>query len=190
MTKRPKTTADIIPIDIEKRGKSLRDIPPFPYDPKALAKISKISAIKDINTRAEQCVLAGVNAEHEDGRRLLKSCCRGGGVYQDLCRLRLQMFIDMRRLDAAALRRQFSILTTGKKKILAAGQRVEYLDDRLFLLCNFLRNDPTALPSEFCATLEVLSDSADLDGPRYGYGASSYAGAARWVRGWLGRQIK
>jgi hypothetical protein len=100
------------------------------------------------------------------------------------------MFIDMRRLDAAALRRQFSILTTGKKKILAAGQRVEYLDDRLFLLCNFLRNDPTALPSEFCATLEALSDSADLDGPRYGYGASSYAGAARWVRGWLGRQIK
>src|ERR1017187_1092550 len=156
MTKRPKPTADIIPIEIEKRGKSLRDIPPFPYDPKALAKISKISAIKDINTRAEQCVLAGVNAEHEDGRRLLKSCCRGGGVYQDLCRLR--------RLDAAALRRQFSILTTGKKKILAAGQRVEYLDDRLFLLCKFLRNDPTALPSEFCATLEALSDSADLDG--------------------------
>jgi len=181
----PEKSANVIPIDFKKRGKSLPDIQPFPYDPKTLDKISKIAAIEDNNVRAQHCVFAGINAEHEDGRRLLKSCCRGHGPYQELCRLRLEMFIDMRRLDSAALRRQFSKLVDAETQSVIAGRRLEYLDDRLYLLCNFLRNDATAMPFELCTTLEAIFDAADLVGPWLDYGVSSFAEAARWARGWL-----
>lgn len=64
-------------------------------------------------------------------------------------------------------------------------QRVEYLDEHLYLLCNFIRNDSTVMPFELCATLDAIFDATELVGPWLDYGVSSFAEAARWVRGWL-----
>ena len=110
MTNLINKSADIIPIGGKKLARPEHDIPTFPCHPKTLSTISEISAIKDINDRAEQCALAGINAEHQAGRTLLESCSEGTSYCRDICLDRLKMYQDLQALSPPKLRTQFRVL--------------------------------------------------------------------------------
>jgi hypothetical protein len=119
--------------------KSADVIPAFPCHPKTLARISEISAIKDINVRAEQCALAGINAEHEQGRMLLESCARGTDFFPDICRLRIETYKGLQSSALSDLQTQFRVLITEKLQTRDGDQSFDpdYIEDRIYLLCEF-----------------------------------------------------
>jgi hypothetical protein len=188
MTKPINKSADIIPIGGKKLAKPEHDIPAFPCHPKTLAKISEISVIRDINVRAEQCVLAGINAEHEEGRTLLESCARGTDYFPDICRLRIETYQSLQSSALSDLQTQFRILITEKLQTRDDDQDFDpdYTEDRLYLLCNFLRNDFTIMPRELSNAFVVYyEDTIEMIVPWSKDESSSYADAALWVRCWL-----
>ena len=158
-------SADIIPIGGKNLARPEHDIPRFPCHPKTLSTISEISVIKDINVRAEQCALAGITAEHQAGRMLLESCSGGIGFYQDICRLRLEMYQDLQVLLPSELRKQFGGLITQTLQYLNDDQHCEHMEDHLFLLCNYLRNDRAIVPPELYNAIGTLRDATGMTVP-------------------------
>ena len=105
-------SADVIPIGGNKPTRPVHDIPAFPCHPKNLSAIAEISAFKDLDARAEQCVFAGITAEHREGRALLESCSGAKTIWGDTCTIRLEVYQKMQALLPSDLRKQFRILIT------------------------------------------------------------------------------
>jgi hypothetical protein len=185
MTNLINKSADIIPIGGKKLARPEHDIPTFPCHPKTLSTISEISAIKDINDRAEQCALAGINAEHQAGRTLLESCSEGTSYCRDICLDRLKMYQDLQAFSPPKLRTQFRGLITQTLQYLNDDQDCEYMNDRLYLLCNFLRNDRAIVPRELCDAIRTLRDVTGMTVLWSEDETPSYGEAARWLRRWL-----
>lgn len=159
MTKPTNKSADIIPIGGKNLAKPEHDIPAFPCHPKTLSTILEIALIKDINMRAEQCALAGITAEHQAGRTLLVSCSEATNSFRELCLIRLEMYQDLQVLVPSELRKQFHGLITQTLQYLNDDQDCEHMEDRLFLLCNYLRNDRAIVSRELCDAIGTLRDA-------------------------------
>jgi hypothetical protein len=185
MTNLINKSADIIPIGGKKLARPEHDIPTFPCHSKTLSAIAEISAIKDINVRAEQCVCAGITAEHPEGRALLESCSEATTSWRDICILRLEMYQDLQARLQSELRKQFRVLITETLQCLSDDENCEYMEDRLYLLCNFLRNDRAIVPRELCDAIKSLRDATGMTILWSEDEAPRYADAARWLRCWL-----
>ena len=178
-------SADIIPIGGKKLAKLEHDIPEFPCHPKTLSAIAEISAIKDINVRAEQCVFAGITAEHPEGRALLEACSEATTSWRDICIPRLEMYQDLQMRLPSELRKQFRVLITETLQNLNDDQDCGHMEDRLYLLCNFLRNDLAIIPRELCDAIKSLRDATGMTFLWSEDETPRYADAARWLRCWL-----
>ena len=158
MSKFTNKSADIIPIGGKKLTKPEHNIPAFPCYPKMLSTIAEISAIKNLDVRAEQCVLARITAEHLEGRLLLESCRNATTSSRDICILRLEMYQDLQMRLPSELRKQFRDLITKTLQYQNDDQDCEHMEDRLFLLCNFLRSDRAIMPRKLCDAIRTLRD--------------------------------
>jgi len=172
--------ADTNPISDKILTNPQDDILAFPCLPRTLAEISKISAIKDIDVRAEQCVFAGITAEHESGRRLLESCSGGTSFYQAICRERIDLYESLQSLAPHELRSLYY-------DMIIKNHDSEYDDhdcgddECIYLLCNLLRNDRTVMQQNLWEAIAEHYDAIEII-PCSSEEAPSYAGAARLVR--------
>jgi hypothetical protein len=185
MTKPTNKSANIIPIGGKKLAKPEHDIPAFPCHPKTLSAIAEISAIKDSNVRAEQCIFARITAEYPAGSALLVSCSEATNSFRELCLIRLEMYQDLQALVPTELRKKFCGLITQTLQYLNDDQDCEHMEDRLFLLCNYLRNDRAIVPPELCDAIGTLRDTTGMTVPWSKDEIPSYGEAARWLRCWL-----
>lgn len=96
---------------------------------------------------------------------LLESCSGGIGFYQDICRLRLEMYQDLQVLLPSELRKQFGGLITQTLQYLNDDQHCEHMEDHLFLLCNYLRNDRAIVPPELYNAIGTLRDATGMTVP-------------------------
>ena len=185
MSKPTDKSADIIPIGGNKLAKPAHDIPAFPCHPKTLSAIAEISAIKDLDVRAEKCVFAGITAEHPEGSTLLESCRKSTTSCGDICIGRLEMYQDLQVLLPSELRKQFGGLITQTLQYLNDDQHCEHMEDHLFLLCNYLRNDRAIVPPELYNAIGTLRDATGMTVPWSEDETPSYGEATRWLRCWL-----
>jgi hypothetical protein len=116
---------------------------------------------------------------------LLESCGGGIGFYQDICRLRLEMYQEMQMRLPSELRKQFRSLIIDTLQNLNDDQDCGHMEDRLYLLCNFLRNDQAIVPRELCDAIKSLRDATGMTFLWSEDETPRYADAARWLRCWL-----